>query len=1368
MEIMIKTKKWLFLRWTLALLMAFGALLPVSAAYAEGEPADVTGLLTGITLAVTQDDEEIGEGGSLSSTDPITVEISFRVPVEGDQEEWEDEDPFVHKGDFALFDLGDSFYLKSSGSIELKDKSNHLVGHVTFSTDDETGVVTARVDFDGEDDIFSNNSHGVTAKFKAEFEYNADGDAGSAGDHHVTILEKTYVVTVPPVEILYNVEKTGSINFADECIDWTVTLSATQGGEAYSLEGYRFFDDLTAVGDYVADSFAVDIVDNAEPEYDVENKELTYDFPEGAMSPAEITFSTALTEAQLLATSAWTITNKAELWDTEDGTEPLAGGEKGITFTPKWIEKAGAAGGEYTAGGSYSPTNRTITWTITVNHLGATLPNAVVTDELPDGLTFGSATMRAWDAENEEWGAAVPVTPDGDDYPLGDIDTMVRLTIVTKVDNDEYTADIRNFSNTAALTWTGLTGAAPSEGDTVGIGYNAIMKSGEVSAAAPRTVTWTVTVDARGQTIPDAKVYDLLVYGTGIDFDEVTGIPAGIDTDDLTPGYNQKYAYGSFSGTGLTCVVHTITRTVDGETVPVADLLEITGFPVTSKTFTFDTVIVNPNIFAGNRTSTLYNTATLFSGTTWLNDDSANVSYTNKLLAKRMLTRAAAANPAANANTFTKEPTEGFDYVDKSAVFRLDINYDGIDLPNMTNASGQLLGEVTVTDTLPAGWEFASFSGDDDAPVYYLIFLGAKNPNGTVTATGTPLDPATITGLTAYPPAPATETDGETVTFTFTALAQPYVILVKARLTDETAAAYFGENQTKTDANTVTLHTANWTTGVSDGQSVTIDSAVLTKDWTQPESGVLRWTVDYKPYDLLQPGREIKDIIPEGMELRRTSSGALILTGGYITAQEMTLGANGGYTPGDAVTLTLIEGETGNIGYDPGTRALTFRIPDSATAYQLTYLTDITGEPSPIPVYNSVSLLGGGEEQESARIPYTIKQADGEASFGRNGWIRITKTDENGVLPGAEFTLFTADGETVFKQGRTKTNGILEFKVIPDGEYILKETDPPEGYGPDRAVHTLRVSTAEDGAVTSSIDGKTGEDANTLAVENFLEGTVGDLVITKTVAGNRGDQQKLFDFTVTFFADTANGRMELEGEYFYYRGDADLPEGTVQSGGTISLAHGERVTIENLPREITYTVTEADYRGEGYRTVSEGATGVIVADEAQTAAFTNTKNRVKDDVKKPVEKGALTITKTVDGDLGDRDQLFTFVVSFDTDDTYRYSGSKTGSIKDGGTVLLKHGESVVIRGIPAGTVYKVVEKEAGQGGYGTSFTGASGKITESGRTAAFVNEKEGIPNTGDESLDNAWTVGLAGSVLILLGSVGLILSFKKKKGKDNR
>lgn len=109
--------------------------------------------------------------------------------------------------------------------------------------------------------------------------------------------------------------------------------------------------------------------------------------------------------------------------------------------------------------------------------------------------------------------------------------------------------------------------------------------------------------------------------------------------------------------------------------------------------------------------------------------------------------------------------------------------------------------------------------------------------------------------------------------------------------------------------------------------------------------------------------------------------------------------------------------------------------------------------------------------------------------------------------------------------------------------------------------------------------------------------------------------------------------------------------------------------------------------------------------------------------------------------------------------------SKSGTIEDGEIILLKDGESVTIRGIPAGTIYKAIEKEADEGGYAASFTGASGKTTKSGWTAAFVNEEEGAQNTGDESLDNTWMVGLSASILLFLGAVGLSILFRNRKGK---
>ncbi|HBL49014.1 MAG TPA: hypothetical protein DDZ65_02065, partial [Firmicutes bacterium] len=289
---------------------------------------------------------------------------------------------------------------------------------------------------------------------------------------------------------------------------------------------------------------------------------------------------------------------------------------------------------------------------------------------------------------------------------------------------------------------------------------------------------------------------------------------------------------------------------------------------------------------------------------------------------------------------------------------------------------------------------------------------------------------------------------GRTATFTFTSLDKPYVILVKARPTSETASQYFSANQTKTERNNVSLKTENWTTGVSSYQDVTIISKILEKNTTQPRAGELHWAVDYKPYDLAQPGEKLEDQLPTGIDLRMDANGSLVLAGN-ITANEMTLNPDGSYTIGSPVTLELGR----NVSYDNATRVLSFIIPDNTKAYSFSYITDITGEPGT--VTNKVSLLGSGTGQEETSKPYVISALDGSASLQRNGWISITKTDGVGApLAGAEFTLYALDGSTVIKKGVTGSDGAVKLKVIPDGEYLLQETAVPAGYTLESVPHS--------------------------------------------------------------------------------------------------------------------------------------------------------------------------------------------------------------------------------------------------------------------------------------------------------------------------
>ena len=161
---------------------------------------------------------------------------------------------------------------------------------------------------------------------------------------------------------------------------------------------------------------------------------------------------------------------------------------------------------------------------------------------------------------------------------------------------------------------------------------------------------------------------------------------------------------------------------------------------------------------------------------------------------------------------------------------------------------------------------------------------------------------------------------------------------------------------------------------------------------------------------------------------------------------------------------------------------------------------------------------------------------------------------------------------------------------------------------------------------------------------------VGSLTISKTVTGG-GDRAKEFTFTVTL-KDKAGA--ELTGSFSY----DGAKEGTISSGGTITLRHGQSVTITGLPVGTQYTVTEA--KADGYTTTSSGETGTIPNGSSADAAFSN-----YIEPEKPAPgTGSLTIRKTVTGS-GDRSKDFTFTVTFSTGGSYPYSGSKTGSISSG-------------------------------------------------------------------------------------------------------
>ena len=125
------------------------------------------------------------------------------------------------------------------------------------------------------------------------------------------------------------------------------------------------------------------------------------------------------------------------------------------------------------------------------------------------------------------------------------------------------------------------------------------------------------------------------------------------------------------------------------------------------------------------------------------------------------------------------------------------------------------------------------------------------------------------------------------------------------------------------------------------------------------------------------------------------------------------------------------------------------------------------------------------------------------------------------------------------------------------------------------------------------------------------------LTITKVVAGNQGDKNKDFEFTVTIKG--------ADGETYKYgtvkNGVTTMNKTTTKSGATFTetLKHGESVIVYGLSSEDKFAVTEADYHGDGYKTsykIGDGTNsteGISIAEEAigaydTTVIFTNTKD----------------------------------------------------------------------------------------------------------------------------------------------------------------
>ena len=1223
----------LFLTFVLLAVGIFPSQLSINT-YAAGN--DVTALLTDKVVVVKQNGNTIPEGGTLDFDDNIDVRFDFKVPVMGDGLT----DPnIVKQNDTASFVIAEGFTLENINNtfdLQFGGVGGVKVGTLVI-TNEATNKLVATITFDGAAEVFGEDISNVRCYFEASLNYEAHDSGSTDQDYSVTILEKTYQVHVPALPVVITGEKQGVKN--GEFIDWTVKVEAKQGADQVDLSGYTFSDNLALVGPLVGTFKMGTTADGVgatdlSPQPILDGTTYSTTFGAGTIGPKYLFFRTAIAQ-DFVTNGNKTITNTARILKDQEVKLSVS---KSVTFPNQWIEKIA---GTITVNKD-DPANHVgrITWKIIVNHMEASLPNAIITDVLDSKLQWESARWTTWDSVANDWNGVytnIAVEPADGKYALsnevvGGTPSLTKKAIleITAYVKPEYNVghDVQTINNSATLSWDAMVGSTGigSGNKQATIGMYPITKTGGTYDPVTHEAPWTVTVKS-SDVNAHLRVLDLLVYDTAFNIANVAtieGNPAAgsllhISDDDLqklTASTSQKYKPASFIGPGLKLTVYPL-KNASGNTI--AELLLVTedtdaGINVSGgdRTFTFNTIVTNPAIYAANGSNNVRNNASLFSASIELNERQATVSAASTMTSKNMLTAANAADVQSNRNTASATNTTAFNYIDKSVVFRLTVNRNGItNLTNdLTTDVTKSFGNITVTDTLPAGWEFI-----DIAPgVPFYLYEGERTVNaGTVTINAKETEiSGTFANLTTN-----FSTPGIAI-FDFTSMNKPYVIYVKARPTSAVQKQYFSGNQVTHVTNTLNFKSVNWG-GHDTTSSVQITSQIVDKNYTlsNPRNGLVSWKIEYKPYELnlanpLGSNLRIEDTLPLGMDLIMNASGDIDLAASQITVKELNLQTNGSYIDGDLVPLTLGD----NLAYDFATRVLTYKIPNTAPekGYRLSYLTEINGNPGAT-LTNTVKLIGSDFSQVNTNRPYTVVTADAGATMDRNGWVEITKVAGGAPLAGAKFTITTLDGTKVFRTGTTGADGKLILRGLPAGDYILKETDAPAGYTLSTREYAVKVVKSGD-VSTTTIDGKTGVNSHKVTVENFATGATGQLKISKKVTGNLGDITKAFNFTV-----------KVEGANGTYTTKKTASNGTTSFGevtfnvenALLELKHNESIEIFSLAVNADFIITEDSNTLSGHTPTPSGdctettgntASGSIQSDVTQAVTFTNYKQSV--------------------------------------------------------------------------------------------------------------------------------------------------------------
>ena len=1011
----------------LAMIFQFFSFLPALQVNAEDNITEFP-FITDVTIT-----DGNGEpiSGPIKKNAEVNLNYKFELPNQGD----------IKNGQSYIMHIPKELEIIVQLNFEINDvNSKEKIADVTIDTNGKVTIVFTE---------FVEQHSNVSGYFYIQTNFD---EKEIGGENEVPIIfdlggtgnSKTIDVEFEqPKKPDASVHKKGSYDASKNEITWEVIVNP----EKVKVENAQIVDVISENQEFIEGSVKINGQD-AEANYNYDNakRELTYTFPDTIETEQRITFKTKLASMGL-ESHGKTIIEKNQATFIHDGTQVVSN-EATVEIKRDFIQKTG----------EYDETTKTIKWTINVNNNAQTIENAVVTDDIPDGLKFveGSVMVNGENAPTSNYDI------DGQKftYRLGTIDKPHKIEFSTEVvDKDVYLSnDSKNFDNNVSIT--DGKGSA-SDGTEVGVFSSIISKHGVEYNPSTGEITWEIVVNRNKIDIQNAQVTDDIMKGQEF-------VEGSFEIYNHSPTEKDPKGEFSYKKSSSDDPTGTIMYKFNEN---IKDTYVIS----------FKTKVTDKNVYAGNINIDYYNNAKLTGSNIKDSDSTAKQEVTSQVIDKS---------------------SDDYDYVKREITWKIVVNRNNMPLTN-----------VSVIDVIREGQEFVpdsvTINGSDADSSNYKYDKDSKTLKYTFKEN---IDKEqTITFKTKVTDTSIFNTNGEKN------------IENTAKLITDLVPGGVESTGTGKIKNTLVKKEGNYTKGNSYiDWDVTINSnKILMKDVVLKDilqEGLELDTTSVKLYKQIQnpngsltKGEEVelgKNNVKYDMTTRefnfylpsptedayvlsfRTNvvdkskspfTNTISFKGTGMTETSTSNGIEvvyqgaGGGGSGETGSIKVIK--VNNEDENVKLKGAVFELVDKFN--NVIKVSDKTGENGEVlfdklkfdtDYYVREKVAPEGYLMSNETYKFQLKNSKDNKNIIYNykntsvkGDIIFNKLDENGdLLKGAEFTLYKSSDtkfENPIDTAVSNKKGIVEFKNVDYGEYVIKETNAPKGY--TLSDKTLKASVSE-------------------------------------------------------------------------------------------------------------------------------------------------------------------------------------------------------------------------------------------------------------------------------------------------------------------